>query len=130
MKARTQGQKRQGMAWVLLVPFLLMSLISPAVMPARADDGTLTLVLCTGDGPVEMTIDLATGAPAKKAPDGSPDRCAWACAQCAGACPGGCAGAALPHLALRRADPPPATTTLARAEATGLPPATGPPSAV
>lgn len=111
----------------MLSPFLMLSLLSPAVMPAQAADGTFTLVLCTGDGPVEMQIDLATGQPVHKSPADRSDRCAWACGQMAmvqNAAP------ALPLLVGRvsRADPPPASTRLILARATGLPPSTGPPA--
>lgn len=117
------------MIWVLLAPFLLLSLIHPSVMPARAADGTLTMVLCSVDGPGEVTIDLATGLPVEKAPSDHPDHCDWACGQMTGAC--------VPRLDLpafasgpaTRADLPPPALVLHVAAATGLPPATGPPSA-
>ncbi len=115
--------------WALLAPFLLLSLISPAVMPVRDADGTLTLVLCSGDGPVEMVIDLATGEPVDRPQPGAQDRCDWACGQMeviALLRP----EASPPPLVVRRADPPAATVLLARARITGLPPATGPPAVV
>ncbi len=114
--------------WVLIAPFLLLSLIPPGVMPSRAADGTLVLVLCTGEGMVEQVIDLATGAPVEDAP--TKDRaCDWACGQSVAAL------AALPQmppvpLAATRLDPPPAPSVLHAALATGLPPATGPSAAV
>jgi len=72
--------------WALLAPFLLLSLLPSSAMPARAADGTLTMVLCTGDGPVEMAMDLATGQPvkpqpAKPPPEGKADHCDWASGQ-------------------------------------------------
>ncbi len=59
---------------ILLVPFLLLTLVPAAVMPTRAADGTIMLVLCTGDGPVEMAVDLG------QTPDDSTamQRCQWA----------------------------------------------------
>ena len=69
--------------WVLFAPFLVLSFVSSAVMPMQAADGTMMLVLCTGDGPVEMQIDLATGEPVQKSPSDVSDRCDWACGQLA-----------------------------------------------
>lgn len=125
---RCRGWKARAVLWVFLAPFLLVSLIHPSVMPARAADGTLTMVLCSVDGPAEVTIDLATGEPVEKAPSDSPDHCDWACGQMTGAC------LSRPALAPRasavtRAEPPPQAVLLQVAAATGLPPATGPPSA-
>ncbi len=59
---------------ILLVPFLLMTLLPAAVMPMQAANGTVMLVLCTGDGPVEMAVDLGS------APDdtATSPRCDWA----------------------------------------------------
>ena len=65
---------RRGIATAMLVPFLALCLLSPGAMLERDATGTLTMVLCTGDGPVEMTVDLGTGAPKSK------QRCDWAAA--------------------------------------------------
>jgi hypothetical protein len=64
-----------GMAlWLMLLPFAALSLLAPGVMPGRAADGKVVLVLCTPDGPQEMSVDL--GGPT---PDHPTDpRCAWA----------------------------------------------------
>lgn len=113
--------------WVLLAPFFLLCLISPATMPARAADGSFTLVLCTAEGPVTLAIDPATGAPAQESPSGTADSCDWAC------------GHAVvvdlirpevpaPALHVRRVAPPLATVTIVQAGVTGLPLATGPPA--
>ena len=60
--------------YVLLVPFLLMALLPAAVMPTRGADGAFMLVLCTGDGPVQVAADRGgdTGDTAAR------DRCDWA----------------------------------------------------
>lgn len=113
--------------WVLLAPFLMLSLLSPGVMPARAADGTMTLVLCADGATSEMVIDLATGQPVENTPA---ERCDWAC----GLCALGLAGPLVPLppviLTETRLDPPPVRLVLRAAQATGLPPATGPPAAV
>jgi hypothetical protein len=113
--------------WVLLAPFLMLSLLSPGVMPARAADGTMTLVLCADGATSELVIDLATGQPVETAPA---ERCDWACGMCALGLAG--SPAPLPPVILTqtRLDPPPARLVLRAAQATGLPPATGPPAAV
>lgn len=61
---KTPRHSLQGLRnWLLLVPFLLSTLLAPGVMPYQAADGSFAVVLCTGDGPVTVHIDLATGAP-------------------------------------------------------------------
>lgn len=57
----------------MLLPFLALSALPSGVMPGRSGDGTLTLVLCTADGPRAMTVDLGTGEN-RTAPAG----CPWA----------------------------------------------------
>ncbi len=124
---------RDGTEWIrktaiafLLLPFFLLSLFSNTVMPVRTADG-FVLVICTGEGPLEVTIDRETGAPIEEGPDRGSDRCDWASAtplvtlfssaellaQQVDA-----TGLALPI--------PPAH--LVASHATGLPPATGPPA--
>ena len=61
---------------LLLLPFLALCLLSPAAMLERNTSGALVLVLCTGDGPVEMTLDLGTGTDAPQ----TNKRCDWAAA--------------------------------------------------
>lgn len=126
VRGKSRGLRRM-LDWALLAPFLVLSLISPAVMPAQAADGGLVLVLCTGDGAVEMVLDPLTGEVSKPSPKSPADRCAWACGQMA------VADLALPALLLpaqaaQRAAPPAAPPLLAFVRATGLPPATGPPA--
>jgi hypothetical protein len=65
---------------MLLMPFVLASLLGDGVMPRQTADG-LTLVLCTVEGPVEVTLDPATGAPVVPAQDGAGNGCDWTCAQ-------------------------------------------------
>lgn len=116
--------------WLAVLPFLLVALIAPGVMPARDGNGTLTLVLCADGATTEMQVDLATGQPVQPGPDAADDRCDWAAGHWATA---DLARPTLPSLvwAMRPADPRAAQTlVLAGAAATGLPPATGPPAAV
>lgn len=68
---------RRAFATAMLMPFLALCLISPAAMLERGASGKMVLVLCTGDGAVEMTVDLGTGAPQTK------QRCDWAAAHTA-----------------------------------------------
>ncbi len=117
--------------WVLLAPLLLASSIPAGVMPAMSATGMPTIVICTGDGLVEIAIDPLTGAPLEEddSDPGNADQCDWGSsratdgvspptsivARTAGAIP-----AFLPAL----------SSPLLAAIATGLPPATGPPTAV
>lgn len=82
---RSQITRLTGL--LLAVPFLLLSLVAPGVMPSRGADGGLVMVICSGHGPVEIAVDAATGQPlpdGADAPDQGPDkapqdgRCAWA----------------------------------------------------
>ena len=65
-------------ATLMLMPFLALCVMSPAAMLERNASGLLVMVLCTGDGAVEMAVDLGTGnktdAPQIK------QRCDWAAA--------------------------------------------------
>ena len=68
---------RRAAAVLMLLPFLALCLLSPAAMLDRDASGKMVLVLCTGDGPVEMAVDLGTGPPQTK------QRCDWAAAHTA-----------------------------------------------
>jgi hypothetical protein len=62
---------------LLLLPFVVMSLFAPGVMPTRGADGGMQVVLCSPDGPVNVTIGPdGQPQPAKDHP--SDDRCDWA----------------------------------------------------
>jgi|GEM_PF-5483044 len=61
----------------LFLPFLLASLLPAAVMPARGAEGGLTVILCSGQGPVAVTL----GADGGPVPDGASTTCDWAAAQ-------------------------------------------------
>jgi len=65
--------------WLAVLPFLLFSLILPGTMVARDAQGSITVVLCSGEGPVEMAV-AADGSlvPAGKASHGDPHGCDWA----------------------------------------------------
>lgn len=52
-----------ALRWVLLAPFLLSLLMSPATMLSPSADGGVAVVICTGDGPLHLVIDPATGEP-------------------------------------------------------------------
>lgn len=82
--ARTLTALRRLVAALVLVPVLLAALIPSGLMPVRAADGALTLVLCTPEGPVTLAVDPATGEPVQQT---APDRCAWAMAHAAALLP-------------------------------------------
>jgi hypothetical protein len=63
--------------WLLLVPFLLSTLFAPGIMPHQAADGSFTVVLCFGDGPLTLRIDQATGAPVPDDDSAQDLRCDW-----------------------------------------------------
>jgi hypothetical protein len=113
------------LGWLLCLPFVLMSLLPAAVMPMRTAGGTFELVLCTGDGPVTTVVDNGTGHDDLGAAQG----CDWACGQTALAL---CAPLAMAPLQgqARPSFAPSLSTPVAFAQATGLPPATGPPALI
>lgn len=125
MNGERTGWLRRVAPWVMISPFLLLSLIAPDVMPARIGN-TITMVLCTGHGVSEIVVDAETLDPVKQAPRDNLDRCAWAAVQIAVDLT---QPVTLPRLAtgVWLLNPPAVPTILARATATGLPPATGPP---
>lgn len=59
----------------ILLPFLAGQVLPAGVMPGRSDDGSLTLVLCTPDGPQEIEVNLGTDG---TAPSAEPAACPWA----------------------------------------------------
>jgi hypothetical protein len=87
--------------WAMLVPFLALSLISPAVMPGVAADGSMTLVLCSPDGPTTVEINLTTGKPVDRQPSVALE-CDWAAGHSATAEP------AHPQFAVHLSPPTPA----------------------
>ena len=66
---------------LVVLPLLALGLFPAGVMPTLGSDGGMVLVLCSGDGPMLMTVDPATGT-FKKAPPSAPKTaCDWAMAQ-------------------------------------------------
>ncbi len=146
MKGKPASLSRIAACCAVLLPFLLSSLIAAGVMPARAPNGAITLVICTALGPAELLVDPATMAPVAAGPDGIPKdtpekdgpqkdgtnrkaACAWAAAHGDVAAP----PPPMPDTAPARPLMPiagPVPAILAAARATGLPPATGPPLSV
>ncbi|MCX7889168.1 MAG: hypothetical protein N2422_05480 [Rhodobacteraceae bacterium] len=121
-RARRRNPFLRGLLVALFLPFLLAAALPAAVMPSAGGDGTVTLVLCSGDGPVEVTLD-SRGNPV---PAASGAGCDWAAAH-----PGAALAPApvtLPRLvpaSIRLSAPTPALPVLAARPA--APPARGPP---
>ena len=118
-------------AWVMVLPFLGTSLIANGVMPTVASNGVIMLVICSGGAMVEMAFDPVTMEPVTDEDgDGSkkstPEYCVWAAAHPQAHIP---PLAALPVVAsgFTVEAHQLVETVLRIAEATGLPPATGPP---
>lgn len=68
----------------MLLTVLLWSLLPAGVMPTAGADGGVKLVLCTGDGPLTVTL-APDGTPRPVLPDDSDrqarQQCPWAAAQ-------------------------------------------------
>ena len=63
----------------VVLALLAVTAFGPGVMPARAADGSFTIVLCTDEGRVEVdAATLLAGQPAS--PRAKADPCAWAAA--------------------------------------------------
>lgn len=117
--------------WAMLLPFVLSSFIATSVMPARAADGVVMFVICTGEGMVEKAFNSETMEPVSKSDQhGSKfSGCDWAAAQhpvdlLPITMPG------LPDSLAMSSQNPFHQTILMQAAATGLPPSTGPPSVI
>lgn len=63
--------------WVLIAPLLLLLFAPPSVMPVKTADGGISIVICTGDGPLEMRIDPETGDPLPDRDDKDNAGCHW-----------------------------------------------------
>jgi hypothetical protein len=50
---------------VVLLPVLLAALLPSVVMPVVDRDGLVTVVICSGSGPLELLVDARTGLPAE-----------------------------------------------------------------
>ena len=47
---------RRLCCWLAVLPFLLFSLIQPGTMFVRDAQGSVAVVLCSGEGPVQMAV--------------------------------------------------------------------------
>jgi hypothetical protein len=75
------GLHKVALRLVVVVPLLALGLFPAGVMPSQDSDGQVVLVLCSGNGPMLMTVDPTTGT-FKKAPPSAPKAaCDWAMAQ-------------------------------------------------
>ena len=64
-------------SWLLLAPALLMLLVPASIMPVRQSDGSLTIVICTGSGPLELRVDPDTGQPVEGEDIQTGSACHW-----------------------------------------------------
>ncbi len=65
----------------VVLPLLMLGLVPAGVMPGQGTDGGMTLVLCSGDGPMLMVLDPATGTFRKAPPAAPKTACDWSMAQ-------------------------------------------------
>lgn len=125
---------RAAALWTGLLAFVLSSLIAFGTMPARAGNGAVVFVICTGDGVMEMAFEPITMKPVSDKEKGRKDApgldyCPWAAGQSALALD-------IPRLMIQplpaagRLTPQFTETVLTVSRVTGLPPATGPPAVV
>lgn len=83
MSARVAHSLTRVLGFLLVLPFMAMALVAPGVMPARSQDGAITMVICADGMAVELRVDPATGQPvetdAMAGTDTAPEdgRCDW-----------------------------------------------------
>jgi hypothetical protein len=66
---------------VLMLPLLLALALPQGVMPAQAQGGQIVMVLCSGEGPMQMLYDPQTGDLNELPPAQKSSGCDWAMAQ-------------------------------------------------
>lgn len=128
MKARRRVHFATIIMWAIVAPFFLLSAVTNGLMPQQTSSG-VTVVICTGEGPLELGIDPKTGDPAGDQSTKSHKACDWA---------GFNLVAHLSAAPLAPVVTTPAPSTAARilpsilavGRATGLPPSTGPPAII
>ena len=118
------GRSSRPVSWLLLVPFLLLAMLPGGVMPRVSAQG-IVLVLCTGDGMLELRVDPRTGEPVQDS-EAQDRHCPWAQMRVTDAL---IAAPVLPAPAITEARLLELVLPVLRRviAATGLPPATGPP---
>lgn len=122
MTRRWRHHIRLWAIWVLLAPFFMLSTIADGVMPVSTPQG-MQMIICTPQGASYITIDPETGEPVKG--QASPG-CDWAATKSTAMLARDAVTLVLvDHITAPR--PPAAPTLLRMAQATGLPPSTGPP---
>ncbi|AJE45191.1 DUF2946 family protein [Celeribacter indicus] len=114
--------------WAVLVPFFLLSAASNGLMLQKAPEG-IAVVICSGEGPLELRLDVKTGEPVEKQSPDRPKHCDWASLHLSAALPD---VAAAPDIATASLAAPALfpSTILTAGQATGLPPSTGPPAVI
>ena len=74
----------QVLRLAVVLPLLLAALFPVGLMARTGADGQMVMVLCTGDGPVQMVLDPVTGQFHKAPPTSDRTGCDWAMSQVAG----------------------------------------------
>ncbi|RJE89318.1 hypothetical protein D3P04_01370 [Paracoccus onubensis] len=121
-------QSGKVILWAVTALVFLLSATTNGLMPLRGSEGVV-MVICSGEGPLELHIDPQTGEPAD---DKTPDRhkpCDWASFNFTADVPGApvSPGNVAPILAETALI---ASSILTASRATGLPPSTGPPAVI
>lgn len=125
MGSRSGTQFAKLIVWALVGPFFLLSVVTNGLMPVQTPAG-IAVVICSGEGPVELRVDPKTGKPVEDEPSDRRKVCDWASVG---------VNAQLPSITsipqattlTTEAAAPVFSTVLTAGLATGLPPSTGPP---
>jgi len=65
----------------VLLALAVLAALPPGVMPRQNADGGLVMVICSGQGAVQMVLNPATGEMQPMAPEDERASCGWAMAQ-------------------------------------------------
>lgn len=128
MKAMHGVQSGKILIWAVTALVFLLSATTNGLMPLRSSEGVV-MVICSGDGPLELRIDPRTGEPADDKTPGQHKPCDWASFNFTAYLPDApvSPGEVTPILAETALI---ASSILTAGRATGLPPSTGPPAVI
>lgn len=98
------GHWRRLAGFALILPMLLALLTPAGLMPVQDRDGTFVMVLCSGDGPILMTMDPRTGELGQTPAPQKQSGCDWAMTQAVSVA-GASSDAAQPIRLEQRAEP-------------------------
>jgi len=77
----TPTRRKGWLSLALILPLVLSALFPVGLMPTQGRDGQMVMVLCSGNGPMLMVLDPATGELRQAPATRRQTACDWATAQ-------------------------------------------------